>query len=136
MCFSTCWWSSVQRCGHVIVGVRASCYPGHSLGLVILFITVGLLCPMWFFFAVLHLDHSRAFHYPLPLLLLKPCSSPHKTTFFLSFPHSLIESFTHLPLILPFIFPLSSWYPQPSHTRVLLLEVHLQYVFFTYKHLN
>ena len=136
MPFSTCWWSSARRCGHVTAGLRVSRYPGRSLGLVILIFTIGSLCLMWLFFMVLHLDCNRSFPCPLPLLLSKTCSSPCKTTFFLSFPHSLIETCTHLPLIFTFVSPLLSWYPLPPHIRFILLEVHLQYTLLTDKHLN
>ena len=118
MCFSTCWWSSACRCGHVTVRVQASRYPGHSLGLVVLIVTVGSLCPVLLFFVILRLDRNRTFPCPLPLLLSKPFSSPRKTTFFLNFLHNLIETCTHLPLTFPFISPLLLWYPPPPHTRV------------------
>ena len=105
-CYSPMW-SSAWRSGYIVVGVWSYYHLGHSLGIFFLFIIVGSLCPMWSSFAILCFDRSRTFPYPLPLLLLKPCSSPCTTTFFLSFPHSLAKTCTHLPLTFPFVSPFS-----------------------------
>ena len=125
ICVSPWVLNSAQRRGHGATGVWSYYCRGRSLCLVILFVTMGLRRPVWLSFTVFPFDRSRTFPCPLPLLLLKPCSSPRNTTFFLDFPHSLIETGTHLPLIFPFISPLSSRYPLPSYTVVLLLKMHL-----------
>ena len=100
-------WSGAQRHGNIAARVWSYRCHGHSLGLVVLFVTIGSLHPIWLSFTVFHFDHSKTFPCPLPLLLSKPCSSPCTTTFFLSFPQSLIETCIHLPLTFPFFSPFS-----------------------------
>ena len=102
-CVSSWLRCSVRRCGYVDDGGWSYLYLEHSL--VILVINVGSLWLVWYYLMVLCFGRSRIFPCPQHLLFSKPCSSSRKTTLFLEFPHSLIVTCTHLPLIIPFISP-------------------------------
>ena len=122
--------------GYVVVGGWFFLYLTHSLRLVVLIMTVESLFLVWSSFMVLCFYCIQTFPCPLPLLLSKSFSSSCKTIFFHEFAHNLIITCTHLPCIIPLPSPLSSRYPQSLHTIVILLKVHLEYVFSTGKHLN
>ena len=91
------WCSS--RCGYVVSLGRP--FLGHRRILVISFLAIGLLHPLWYSFASSCFGCNMTLSYSLPLLLPKLCSSSRKTTSFFGFPHSPFITPIHLPHIIP-----------------------------------
>ena len=87
------------RCRYIVALGWSFLRLGHSL--VVSFIIVGSLSPLWYSLIVSCSGCTRTLLSPLPLLLPKPYSTSQKTTPFLDFPHCLILTPIHLPCIIP-----------------------------------
>ena len=92
-------WCIARSCRYVVA--LGWSFLGLGRSLVIFFVTVGSLSPLWFSLAASCSGYNRTLLSPLPLLLLKPYPTSQNTTLFLEFPHSFIVTPIHLPRIIP-----------------------------------